>query len=788
MNGDHRDRSLTGWELNPVGGVNPFPATAVAKVAELDAEIVTVYTPAVREAVGVMNEYLASPTATTTVTESGNVLAIVGDYGTGKTHLAVELLRQARSTSNDTTDTLYLDAPADTFVALYRRFVQQLDVADVRGRVSEYYADVVADALSVSEFTSEVSRQLRAGELGPVEAVERLSLMESSFLQQVQVTLRGITRNEAFGTALTLLLRRGFDDAVWEWLAGHAPDQILIDRGIDVAIDNETAALEAMGVFALLYGHRNHRFIVVIDELDKLLSAASRPTETAIVAFKKLLEVFAAARALLVLVGLPDYLDVLGVEVLQRIGRIIRVSALTSENTLEFISRTQHRVLGRATLEPFTPDTVNYLVKLTDGAARKIVRLCHHLYRKATDEGTSVTDAMVRQMARSQFDFATIENVHGEIRRVLDGQGFSYFRDHQVGLDPHSRADYWISVGDRDSGCAVLLTESVLDATDSENLTRRAMSIHNAVTDTETVLVVVGYLPSGMSMELTEAFRTEPIVYDPWLFSESFAAILTSRIRSIEEVVSENPLVVLHDRVERMSRQQSNTQRFIERLAIHVNDMQASSDRQLGVIQRGLEEISNALYSSPAGFPGNLKSTAGLSSILPAEVRGSFDEAMATLDALNRMDIALRDAFVGADQELSQAVDARMNLRATLNSSSLIQAMGVAILTQKLVEAFRDGVNDWYRSREPNPQGKMEPLDRVRLDALCRAYDALFVFLPAFKLNDLEDFSAHPARRGELFGETVRSTRLTDVREVLSSLGARVHKAVLKSFSITDDG
>jgi len=787
MNSGHRDRPLTGWDLNHTGRVNPFPPTAVAKIAEFDDDTVTVYTPTVREAVRVMDDYLAAPTAKTTRTSPGNVLAIVGDYGTGKTHLAVELLRHARNSAGDTTGTLYLDAPADTFVTLYRRFVQQLDAADVNRRVSEYYADVIADALSVSEFTSEVSRQLRAGELDPVEAVDRLSLMESRFLQQVQITLHRVTRNEAFGTALTLLLRRGFADAVWEWLAGHAPDQILMDRGIDAAINNETAALEAMGVFALLYGHRNHRFVVVIDELDKLLSVSSRPTEDAVVGFKKLLEVFAAARALLVLVGLPDYLDVLGIDVLQRIGRIIRVSALTSENTSEFISRTQQRTLGKATLEPFTPDTVNYLVKLTDGAPRKVVRLCHHLYRKATDEGTQVTESMVRQVARTQFDFASIDKVRGEVRRVLDAHGLSYFPDHQVGRDPYSLADYWIPVGDLDSGCAVLLTESVLDATDSEALTRRAMSIHNAVADAETVLVVVGYLPSGISMELSEAFRIEPIVYDHWIFGESLAAILTSRVRSIEEVISGDPLVVLHDRVERMNRQQSNTQRFIERLAIHVDDMRASSDHRLGVIQRGLDEITNALYSrGPAGSPSNLESSTGFSR-LPAEVRGLFNEAMATLDALNRMDIALRDAFVGTEQEPSQAVDARMNLRATLYSPNLFHAMGVAILLQKLVEAFRNGVNDWYRSREPNPQGKIELSDRVRLDALCRAYEALFAFLPAFRLNDLEEFPAHPGGRDDQLGEVVRSTRLTNVQDVFSSLGVHVHKAVLKSFSIIND-
>jgi hypothetical protein len=343
-------------------------------------------------------------------------------------------------------------------------------------------------------------------------------------------------------------------------------------------------------------------------------------------------------------------------------------------------------------------------------------------------------------------------------------------------------------MGDRDSGCAVLLTGSILDTTDSENLTRRAISIHNAVSDAETVLVVVGYLPAGISTELSEAFRTEPIVYEHWTFSESLSAILTSRVQAMEEVPEGDPILVLHDRVERMNRQQSNTQRFIEQLAIHVDDMRASSDHRLGVIQRGLDEISHALYSRDltGAVAGTLESPAGPSR-LPGEVRDLFDEATATLDALSRMDTALREAFSGTGQEPAQAIDVRINLRATFYSPKLFQAMGLAVLLQKLVEAFRDGLNDWYRLCEPDAQGRLRPPDRLRLDSLCRAYESLYTYLPIFQLNDLDEFPGNLGGRKELLGQATRSSRLANAQEVFSSLAVHVHKAVLNSFMITED-
>jgi Cdc6-like AAA superfamily ATPase len=770
MSGSHSDIART-------VEVNPFSPTAVARVAEFAPDTVTIPTPAIREAVRLLDGYLESP-------QHGNVIAIVGDYGTGKTHLAVELLQHAHRKAPERTKTIYLDAPAGTFVALYRRFIEQLELRDVRERVQEYYADIVADALSESAFGMDLAQPLRAGDIDPVEVVARLGLMESSFLQQVQRKLEDVTHNEAFGTALTLLLRHGFDDVVWEWLTGHEPDQILADRGIAAAVDTDAAALEAMGVFALLYGHRNRRFIVVIDELDKVLSAANRPTEDAIEGFKKLLEVFAGARAMLVLAGLPDYLDVLSGNARQRIGRVITASALSAENTIDFIRESRRRMHGHDALEPFTPDTVNYLVKLTDGIARKIVRLCFQLYRKATEEQQPVTVAMVHEVAlNNQFDHASIDDVRNAVRRVLNAQGSTYRRDKLVGLDENSRADYWIPVGRAGSGCALVLTESVLTPEDSAQLVRRATAIRNAADQagqTEALLIVVGYLPTEFAAELSAAFGAEPLVYDHWRFNETLASALAARIRGLEAVAADDPLEAVQERLGRMSRQQANTQRFIEQLAIRLEDNRTSSDRQLGVLQRELAGISDTLYSDAprsggdAGVPTPLR--------LPADVAQLFGDAVTALDSLSQVVVVLRAAFAGAVEDPARAVDLRDEIRDWLRSQKVFPAFGVAVLLKRLVEAFRDGVADWYRSSAPTEQGQLYPVDRERLSALCRTYDVLYEELPLIGLEVLGELTT-TSTGDELYGQTVRSPRLADVRYTLDGLGARVQNAMLESFA-----
>ncbi|MGH3696879.1 MAG: AAA family ATPase [Pseudonocardiaceae bacterium] len=750
--------------------VNPFPATAVAS----GAETVTVSTPAIHEARHLLDGYLAAPAEA----GSGNVIAIVGDYGTGKTHLAAELLRHIDRTAGGTTHTISLEASTGTVGRLYHAFVTQLDQADVTRRVREYYADIVADDLGLSELTAGLVPRLRSGELDPVQVVDQLELMDSDLLQRVRHTLADVTSKEEFSTALTLLLRTGFDRAVWEWFRGGVPDQILIDRDIRDPISSDTDALEAMGVFALLYGHRGHRFVLVVDELDKLLTT-SPDAATATMGFKRMLEVFAAANALLILVGLPDYIDAVGKTVVERIGRIIRVSALTPAHVEEYIRRRQQEASGNTTLAPFTHDSVRYLVDITDGVARRVVRLCHHLYRKAVGEGpeAQVTEAMVREVARAQVGFfVSIDSVRRDVRRTLDAQGLRYFRDYSIGPDARTRADYWIPLGDRDSGCAVLIHESVFGPHDVQLLNETAILIKNAVTDAETVLIVVGYLPAALSQELTEVFGIEPLVYDRWTFNENLAAILSTRARLVEEASTEDPLTVVRNKIERMNRQQTNTQRLIEKLAAYVDTMQASTNHEFGAIRRDLDGITQALQpTSVAGMTD--RGTAPLG--LPQSVSALFEDTSSALSALSQVHELFQKALTGAGRSLPDAVEARMLIRTRLGAAKLFEAVGVVSLLRTLLDAFRNAVTDWYRLHASGARD----VDKEELSALCRSYDALYDVLPLFRLTELDEFEVSMGSDEGGFRQTLGSTRLADTYEAFNDFGDRVESALISELS-----
>src|SRR5262249_48303045 len=172
------------------------------------------------------SDLTASPTA-------GNVIAVVGDYGAGKTHLTAELLQHAAANRAKNVHVMYLDARPAGFVELYRLFVEELDREEVHRQVRAYYDEAVIRDLEGSELTQPIAERLREDDRMDVRQVaDRIGLGETALLAKVQLRLHQVTRNAAFAAALTLLLRPGFDDAVWRWLSGAKPDAILEERGI----------------------------------------------------------------------------------------------------------------------------------------------------------------------------------------------------------------------------------------------------------------------------------------------------------------------------------------------------------------------------------------------------------------------------------------------------------------------------------------------------------------------------------------------------------------------------
>src|SRR5262249_49587330 len=140
---------------------------------------------------------------------------------TGKTHLAVEVLRRAKYHDGRDTHIVYVDVQPSDFVELYKRFAGRLKQADVLGRVRELYQDVVIEHLRTSRLTRPVADLLSNDHNLDVRSVVAGIGMDVAALEPpFQRRLAEITRNETLRAAFTLLLRPTFEDTVWDWIQG----------------------------------------------------------------------------------------------------------------------------------------------------------------------------------------------------------------------------------------------------------------------------------------------------------------------------------------------------------------------------------------------------------------------------------------------------------------------------------------------------------------------------------------------------------------------------------------
>lgn len=742
------------WSTRP----NPFPRAAIATVDGRELTH-TIETEAVKQVRRQVDAYLKATTAEGDKSDgealsqgSGAVMVIAGEYGTGKTHLALEILAhldKADAHVREFTTGFFIPTPGSTLTLLYRELmVRRFLRPEVVARVRELYAEVVFEELEQGEMIPpELLERLKASAFDPVVLVDRLALIESALLDGLRERLRQVTEKEVFATALALLIRPRFEEEVWLWLCGEVPSPALRERGIETTLADDPLVLEALGVVALLHGRRGRRFVLVVDEMEKLMLSGDRATTVA--AVKRMLETFRKAGALLACCGLPEIFNLLP-EDTGRIEPSVYTSPLESAEVVGYIRSVQSRQAGEDVLEPFDEDVVDLLVQLTGGVAREVIKLCYACYDAAAAARTMVTPEMVRDEARSVFTLKTVAQVRDDVRSALKMEGFVHRVQVPVpGVAGQPPADFWIPFSEHDEegleGCAVYVTDPVLDQGRVADLIARAHAVRSRSPRREAILVCSGYVKPATADELTEAFSTRPVLFDPreflQAFSNALAAVIPGEGRAGDPpptaplppvtVEALDPLLAM---LERMQRQQTETRHALDELSERWERGSIVQGSRLDALHLEFIEALQRHEDQGANTRQPVQRT------IPPEMQVRFDRVLQRLDEIGDTDYSSGKLLeFSADSGGAVPFQAARAMRSELVYSSI----GVAVLLRSLVDKLRTGLSQLAGTADPSPGAGTPAGAVVRYSVinLCDAFDAIWRMMPMARLDEIAEFT-----------------------------------------------
>ncbi|WP_445399810.1 hypothetical protein ACSMX9_03265 [Streptomyces sp. LE64] len=804
---------------------NPFPSSPVVQLGSFaDAvrmgtrrpkrypTIVTAELARLRRQVA---EYLERPGPGG---DLGRAVALVGDFGVGKTHMAREVTAAIRA---DASIPLWvINQPALDLVVVYRnRMVSLRHETEARIAfervVSAYYANVVVELLTgpdaadlhIGPQHKAVIAGLSDGTFDPRKVIQAFGIDKELMHRHLREHLRVAVDHRRFAVALALLLEGDFKREVWDWLTAAEPSQALRERGIDGPIDSTEAVFDALCVFSFLQGRVGQRYVLVIDALETVLSWPQRERSEFMNGFEKLVNTYVNQDGLLVMCiqpepwsrmpqGLhervlqlwPTGLD--GPETARLVSGYLRVGGFrpgtgaadpghedhTDPSDFDTTEAPTRDDTEEVLVTPFTPEAVAAVAELSNGVPREVLKVCRQAWQLTRDalavqaaaavtpadgatgpppEAAPVVDvAQVHAAVRQMYEQRADADVLRTVERAL-AQGQWRRESRPPELgDPAPPGTREVAYWVRVGAGAVLGVLPAASVLEPYDVER------------------IGRVTRAAHRAFPRG-ECEILVVANGYVSRAMRDRIAETTRTSPVVVTDTGFAerldhavdVLARRLEAAQRE-STLDQVRARLG-RVTEQQSGTLERIEHLDARLERLALAPVRTDGG-PGSAGDGGGAA--LPQTVRRLFTEAVDALDRLMGEPVDLRRSL-GVDATGMAPPDGRPQ-RVTFTAPQF-QAIGVTTLVRMLIRTFRDSVGDWLATVA---DGGADPTEEERnsLFVLCRSFEITVEVLPEIRPDTLPP-GPDALDRG------TREVRSTQVAEMLSTLAERVQAAVLAS-------
>ncbi|TDC82167.1 hypothetical protein [Actinomadura sp. 7K507] len=530
-------------QLQPEAGDrprNPFPKVPEVRLGGAGAAV-QVETDAVRDVRRLAVDFLtARPDVGGDPGNSGRVAAILGEYGTGKSHLAWTLMDEVGRIAWTRPIVLVVSGqPRDTVLSIHRRLLAPPGSGTGGWNRSVDSAAGVLLFGTVEKMVEDLCAGLRrdpgtGSEAPPPVASEELTVDEVWRLHQRLVEIA--EGDEELAAVLGLVWHRTAGAAAWRWLSGDEHRQVederlLADRGVrSPPVADDVRALRVLRALARLCGWTGGRMVLVLDELHQISPHGGDGLTEVATTLMELIGWAGETGALLVVCGLLDFWEALPQSVRQRVATRIVPSGLMPPQISAYIGAAQRPgESGEAGLRTFSGQAVDELWKITHGHPRRTITLCHHAYELADGAGR-IGPEQIRKASRSLCAPDTPEHVRDKLFGWCTELGYHVerFRRHD---GSRWQADLKVSSRQGDGQCALVVSGAVVEDGKLADLRTRASALMGGrrAHPRNVVLVMAGPLAAAFNEDVEEVF-TRVLHWDGDAFRDDLAATLRSHV------------------------------------------------------------------------------------------------------------------------------------------------------------------------------------------------------------------------------------------------------------------
>jgi type II secretory pathway predicted ATPase ExeA len=341
-----------------------------------------------------VTEEVSSTVSDVLSTGKSKHLVVTGKYGNGKSHT----LKYTRNLLQDRDDVVvgYVAQPGDGFLDIYHEFMYDLGFDAVQDISYEYLASVARD---VTEEDPSGAEEMK-------EMIDEGDVLLSEITPTAVRRLSDTTMFADFARAMVHMVYEDTNLYAWQWLTAEGIRyEQRKEMEIHSALDDDTMGVRAFtSMKNLLLDLGYTSVFVLVDEFESVARLSAKNEQATLNSIRHLMDQNSHGLCMLFGCAPEVWQDVMSEyhAFSERIGREVSLRPLTDdalrELVAEYLETGRKEDVGEA-LEPFTEESLEPILKRSQGNVRQVLSMCSQVLDQAVrKDAETVTAEFVEEV------------------------------------------------------------------------------------------------------------------------------------------------------------------------------------------------------------------------------------------------------------------------------------------------------------------------------------------------------------------------------------------------------